>query len=301
MAVLSDEGGIALYNMMGRYTKGDTTDDIFLSMCKTVTSHIVDRATRAPILLKAPCVTLLLMVQPDLLNKAFADERLRVGGFLARCFFFDSRMEVQYEDEHSLPAPSAPIMAAWNKHIRDLLQAFRFAEQSFVVDVSPEVRVASRKFKNEIVDRMRSDLVDVKTFAVRWCERAWEIALNFHVAIHKIDCFKHPLIPETFNNAVKVVRWFIEEELRVLQISRSEAINKTRERLEEIFRKNGNTPVTLRNFDRHHRIEKSEVIACCKNNEYLFTLAVAHNPRGGTPSPVVFPRLYPPPGWNKAK
>jgi hypothetical protein len=82
MAVLSDEGGIALYNMMGRYTKGDTTDDIFLSMCKTVTSHIVDRATRAPILLKAPCVTLLLMVQPDLLNKAFADERLRVGGFL---------------------------------------------------------------------------------------------------------------------------------------------------------------------------------------------------------------------------
>jgi len=174
MAVLSDEGGIALYNMMGRYTKGDTTDDIFLSMCKTVTSHIVDRATRPPILLKAPCVTLLLMVQPDLLNKAFADERLRVGGFLARCFFFDSRMRVQYEDEHSLPAPSATVMGAWNKHIRDLLQAFRLAEQSFVVEVLPEVRVTSRKFKNEIVDRMRTDLSDVKTFAIRWCERAWK-------------------------------------------------------------------------------------------------------------------------------
>jgi replicative DNA helicase len=87
MAVLSDEGGIALYNMMGRYTKGDMTDDIFLSMCKTVSHHIVDRATRPPIVLKAPCVTLLLMVQPDLLNKAFTDERLLIGGFLARCFF----------------------------------------------------------------------------------------------------------------------------------------------------------------------------------------------------------------------
>jgi hypothetical protein len=301
MAVLSDEGGIALYNMMGRYTKGDTTDDIFLSMCKTVTSHIVDRATRPPILLKSPCVTLLLMVQPDLLNKAFADERLRVGGFLARCFFFDSRMEVQYEDEHSLPVPAAAVVAAWNKHIRGLLEAFRFAEQSFVVEVSPEVRVASRKFKNEIVDRMRGDLVDVKTFAIRWCERAWEIALNFHVATHSIDCFKQPLILETFNNAVKVVRWFIEEELRVLQISRCEVINKTRERLEEIFRKNGNTPVTLRNFDRHHRIEKSDVIACVKSNEFLFTLAVAHSPHGGRASTVVFLRSHPPPGWNKTK
>jgi len=223
MAVLSDEGGIALYNMMGRYTKGDTTDDIFLSMCKTVTSHIVDRATRAPILLKAPCVTLLLMVQPDLLNKAFADERLRVGGFLARCFFLDSRMRVQYEDEQSLPAPCAAVMGAWDKHIRDLIQAFRLAEQSFQVGVSPEVRVASRKFKNEIVDRMRADWSDVKTFAIRWCERAWEIALNFHVALHGTDCFKYPLILETFNNAVKVVRWFIEEELRVLQVSRAES------------------------------------------------------------------------------
>jgi len=208
-------------------------------------------------------------------------------------------MRVQYEDEHSLPAPSATVMGAWNKHIRDLLQAFRLAEQSFVVEVLPEVRVTSRKFKNEIVDRMRTDLSDVKTFAIRWCERAWEIALNFHVALYGMDCFKYPLSPGTFNNAVQVVRWFIGEELQVLQISRAEAINKTRERLEEIFKKNGNAPVTLRNFDRHHRMEKSDVIACVKSNEYLFTLAVAHSPRGGTPSPVVFPRAYPPPGWDK--
>jgi hypothetical protein len=189
-------------------------------------------------------------------------------------------------------------MGAWNKHIRDLIQAFRLAEQSFQVGVSPEVRVASRKFKNEIVDRMRADLSDVKTFAIRWCERAWEIALNFHVALHGTDCFKYPLILETFNNAVKVVRWFIEEELRVLQVSRAEAINKTREKMEEIFRKNGNTPVTLRNFDRHHRMAKSDVIACIKSNEFLFTLAIAHSPHGGRASPVVFPRAHPPPGWS---
>jgi hypothetical protein len=297
MAVLSDEGGLCLYNMMGRYTKGDMTDDIFLSMCKTVTPHIVDRASRAPIILKRPCVTLMLMLQPDLMNKAFADERLRVGGFLARCLFFDSRMQIQYEDEHSLAPPDATVMEGWYTHIRSLLQAFRMAKQSFEISVGAGVRDVSRTFRNEMVDRMRDDLGDVKSFAVRWAERAWEIALNFHVAIHGAEAFKYALTKETFENAVTVVRWFIDEELRVLQVSRAEATNKTAEKLTELFVRNNNTPISLRDLDRRHRIEKSQVISCVKSNKYLFVLATRRSPRGGVPSPVVFPRAHPPDGW----
>jgi replicative DNA helicase len=93
MSVLSDEGGLALYNMLGRYTKGDITDDILLCKGKTVNAHAVDRVGRAPIVLNHPCITLLLLVQPDLLQKAFSNQRLLVGGFLARCLAADSKME----------------------------------------------------------------------------------------------------------------------------------------------------------------------------------------------------------------
>jgi replicative DNA helicase len=301
MAVLSDEGGLCLYNMMGRYTKGDMTDDIFLSMCKTVTPHIVDRVSRAPIILKHPCVTLMLMLQPDLINKAFADERLRVGGFLCRCLFFDSRLKIQYEDEHSLPPPDRAVMEAWSTHIQNLLQAYRMAEQSFTVEVGSGVRQISRLFRNEIVDKIRDDLGDVASFAIRWAERAWEIALNFHVAIHGAEAFKHVLSAETFKNAIALVRWFMIEELRVLQVSRLEATNKTAEKLEELFRKNNNSPISLRDLDRRHRIAKSDVVSCVKSNEHLFVLATRRSARGGVESRVVFPRAHPPDGWKPTK
>src|SRR5262249_8372843 len=47
ISVLTDEGGLPLYNMLGRYTKGDVTDDILLCKAKTVNSHAVDRVGRA--------------------------------------------------------------------------------------------------------------------------------------------------------------------------------------------------------------------------------------------------------------
>src|SRR5262249_44008002 len=103
MAVLTDEGGIVLFNLLGRYTKGDVTDDVLLCKAKTVNGITVDRVGRAPIVLHRPCVAMLLLTQPDLLYKAFSNERLLVGGFLARCLAADSKLEVQYEEESDCP------------------------------------------------------------------------------------------------------------------------------------------------------------------------------------------------------
>ena len=162
MAVLTDEGGLPLHNLLGRYTKGEITDDVLLCKAKTVNSTTVDRVSRPPIVLRHPCVTMLLLVQPDLLQKAFSNERLLVGGFLARCLAADSKMELQYEDEKTLPEVDPGIMAAWNQYIRSLIKMF------------DGVRELSRKFHNEIVDQIRDSLWDVSSFATRWVERAWE-------------------------------------------------------------------------------------------------------------------------------
>jgi hypothetical protein len=132
MAVLSDEGGMTLYNLLGRYTKGDVTDDALLCKCKTVNSHTVDRISRPPVLLEQPCVSLLLLVQPDLIRKAFGNERLMVGGFLARCLSADSRMKVQMEEESEYMANS-DIMMGWNEHIKALLKTMPLTESEPVM------------------------------------------------------------------------------------------------------------------------------------------------------------------------
>ena len=43
-------------------------------------------------MLELPCIALLLLVQPDILRRVFKNERLTIGGFLARCLCADSKL-----------------------------------------------------------------------------------------------------------------------------------------------------------------------------------------------------------------
>jgi hypothetical protein len=224
MAVLCDEGGLVLYNMLGRYTKGDVTDDILLCKCKTVNSHAVDRVGRPPIILNQPCVSLLLLVQPDILRKALSNERLLIGGFLARCPCVDAKLIAQYEDEKTLPEADAVIMGNWNRHIRGLVKTFRFADEPWWVNVEPIVRDCSRQFHNEIIDLVRGELRDVSAFAMRWVERTWEVSLNLHSGLYGVECYREPLQVETFENASRIVRCFAGHQLEMLQATRLKAI-----------------------------------------------------------------------------
>lgn len=133
MAVLAEEGGIVLYNILGRYTKGNATDDMVLCKAKTGSALLVDRIGRGPVSVRHPCGVLLLLVQPDLLRKAFENERLLVGGFLARCFAADARLKMQYETDASTVPADEKIMCEWAAHIRLLVKHFRYAAEPYEI------------------------------------------------------------------------------------------------------------------------------------------------------------------------
>lgn len=294
-AVLSDEGGLALHNMLGRYTKGVVTDDILLCKAKSVNGTTVDRIGRAPIILRQPCVTLLLLVQPDLLRMAFSHERLLVGGFLARCLAADSRIKILYEDETTLPEVDPVVMQGWNDHIRALVKTFRFAEKPYRTEVEEGVRALSRKFHNDIVDQIRSGLSDVDSFALRWVERAWEIALNLHVGLYGIECHRHPLSKETFDHAILISRYFADRQLEVLNAMRIKASNDSRDRLKEILETNDNKPVTMRDLKRRHGLDRQEVLNTVNDHPECFGIAELRRQSGGTRSLVAFLKSNPPP------
>jgi hypothetical protein len=295
IAVLTDEGGLALYNMIGRYTKGVVTDDILLCKAKSVNGTTVDRLGREPIILRQPCVALLLLVQPDLLNMAFSNERLLVGGFLARCLSADSRMKILYEDETTLPEVNPSVMEGWNQHIRALVKNFRLAEEPYWINVEEGVRALSRKFHNDIVDQIRGGLWDLDAFALRWVERAWEIALNLHIGLHSAECYRHVLSNDTFANAILISRYFANRQLEVLNAMRIKATNDRRDQLAKILEDNDKKPVTFRDLKRRHGLERQEVLNTVKSHPELFGIAELRRQSGGTPSLVVFLRLNPPP------
>ena len=146
MAVLTDEGGTVLYNMLGRYTKGDATDDIMLCKGFSGDRHTVDRVSRPSILLNSPCITLEMAVQPDLIYRAYSNERLLVGGFLARCLAVDTQMEVQFEDEETCYSIDPELLTKWAKHIRSMVDGFRFVQTPYPMLVHPDVYKLSSAF-----------------------------------------------------------------------------------------------------------------------------------------------------------
>jgi hypothetical protein len=262
---------------------------------KSVNGTTVDRLNREVIILQHPCVALLLLVQPDLLRIAFSNERLLVGGFLARCLSADLRMKVLYENEATVPEVDPAIMEEWNQHIRALVKTFRLAPEPYWINREEGVRALSRNFHNDIVDQIRGALWDVDTFAMRWVERAWEICLNLHVGLHGIECHRHLLSQETFANAVSISRYFADRQLEVLNAMRIKAINDNRDRLKEILEANDKKPVTLRDFRRRHGLEREKVLNSVKSHKELFGIAELRRHGGGTPSLVVFLRSNPPP------
>jgi hypothetical protein len=296
MAVLTDDGGLVIYNLLGRYTDGDVKDDILLCKAKTVSPVPVDRIGRGSVLLHQPCVSMLVLTQPDLLYKLFANERLLVGGFLARCLAVDSRMEIQDETEESLPDPDPAIMAAWNTHIESLIKMFRFSDESYLIPVEPKVRALSREYYNMWAAKARGILSDVASFAVRWCERAWEISLNVHTGLYCTECFA-PMSTETFKNAMRISDFFAERQLEVLRRPRIEAQNKHRDRLSEIFKERFHKPVTLRELVHRHGLKREEVLLCVKSRPDIFGMVVVKPPRGSK-STLVFFKSNPPPGMK---
>jgi hypothetical protein len=146
IAVLSDEGGIALYNLLGRYNNGNVTDDMLLCKCFSGNAHAVDRISRTRVSLQNPCVALLLLVQPDLLRLAFSNERLLVGGFLARCFTADTGLEMQEETEESAVHFDEVIAEGWNTFIKDLYAKFHEAREPYELSAGAGVRAKSRLF-----------------------------------------------------------------------------------------------------------------------------------------------------------
>lgn len=226
-------------NLLGRYSqatnsKGKIADDSIYLQAFSGDSIIVDRQNRDTNFLREPCLALLWLVQPDIIERFLDEQSLQEGGFLARLLICHTQAAPQKIGETSVSVPEA-VRLAWETLIADLLSTYHRPGAKFTVQPTTAASQRLIGHYNAIVDRLATDLHDVKPFAMRWTEQAWRLSVIFHAAQWGKDAHNHALALETAESAIAVADWFAAQQLDILARGRHEAARKLEDRVFDLL------------------------------------------------------------------
>ena len=88
------------------------------------------------------------------------------------------------------------------------------------------------------MERRLADLRDVTTYAARWNEQAWRIAVCLHAGLHGEDAGGRMLAADTAASAIALADWFAGEQLRILARGRHAARRAKRDEVLELLADN---------------------------------------------------------------
>jgi hypothetical protein len=213
---------------LGKYAKKGT-DENFYVQAKTGDIYESDRMGRENISLKSPCLAGLWLVQGDKLEALFAERSLLEGGFLGRNLVCHTHCRPQKIGKGGEPIP-ASVAAAYRQLIRDLLEGYRLKSTAKTTAPSSEALALLNAHFDAIVDRWESGEVrDVGSFALRWTENAWGIAVCLHAGEWGAQAHEQTLEVETAARAIELADWFAAQQLEILSAGRAAGRNKLRD------------------------------------------------------------------------
>jgi hypothetical protein len=207
----------------------------------------VDRQGRKSVILEQPCLTVVWLLQPDKIATLLGEQSLTDGGLIPRFLTCHTGAEPRpiTDDVCGIPPRTTE---AWEHLIRNLLKSFRFATQPATVNPTSEAQQALNLHFNGIVQRRRQggDLEDVGTYAARWNEQAWRIAVCLHAGLYGSNAAERDLDLETAQNAIRLAEWFSAQQLEILGRSRMAA---RQAKQDEVLKLLADTPNGIRASD----------------------------------------------------
>jgi hypothetical protein len=222
LASLSSDAGNIVNILLGRYNKLDRTDEGIYLKAFSGDNCRVDRQGREPVLLQHPCLAALWLVQPDKLETLLAEKSLTDGGMIPRLLVCHTRATARPIVDGVEGIPAATVNA-WALLVGKLIHAFRMVSEPFTIELTPEARQMMDAHYNQIVARRLADLRDVTTYAARWNEQAWRIAVCLHAGLHGEGAGGRILAADTAASAIALADWFAGEQLRILARGRHAA------------------------------------------------------------------------------
>ena len=234
LASVSPDAGNIVNNLLGRYSKLDRTDESIYLKAFSGDYCRVDRQGREPVTLQRPCLAALWLVQPDKVETLLAERSLTDGGLIPRLLVCHTRAMPQLIVDGAEGIPDV-TREAWAMLVGRLIQTFRKADSPLTIEPSPEARQMMNDHHNQIVERRRSDLRDVTTFAARWSEQAWRISVCLHAGVQGENAGVRKLVADTAASAIALADWFAKEQLRILARGRHAARRAKRDEVLELL------------------------------------------------------------------
>jgi hypothetical protein len=291
LASLSAEARGALDTLMGRYRES-TDESIFLAAYSGDPTK-VHRKNSEAIVLARPCLTILWAVQPDKLRELMDSTAMTESGLLPRFLLADTKAEPQEEPETRQCVP-AQVKAEWAALIKCLLDEYHEPDiKPRVIQPEREAAALLRDYANEIVKRRRrgGDLEDVTIYAARWAENAWRLAGVIHAAEHGADAWRESLALSTADKAVRLMRWFADQQLRTLSAGREERLSKRLEKLREVLALKPDHQANLSELERRHGFNVEEIQRLAAH--FPAVVSIEKLSTSGAGRPPVVARLLP--------
>jgi hypothetical protein len=284
LASMSAEARGAVDVLAGRYN-AKTDESLYLSGYSG-DGVKVNRKGSPAIVLRKPCLTVLWLMQPDKLDEILGKRSLTDSGFLPRCLIFDTKADAQFAPEtpHKIGRESRDH---WQELILQLVDTYHEKKgEPLCVQSEPGVEPLLRSYYNEVVARRRKagDLADVGSYAARWGEQAWRLAVVLHAGRHGHTAHQHDLSEQTARDAIELAQWFAVEQLAILHTGRE---TRKRERLDVLLGHLSPSGMTMRNLRIRHGFQREEVEMLVHENSHRITIEKIKTGRAGQPSETV--------------
>ena len=281
LSFLSDDAGKALQNLLGEHSNLKMPEDNILLSCYSGTDLTVDRVSKGSIFLPEPWANLFWLAQPDKIKLLTENQWLSEGGFLCRCLVarFNCVPHVMSDDSVS-PELLAKYCQKWNVIYDAYRQGFIESGEQKKIAVSSDAMKLMKKFEKYIVDLRNGILGDVDSFGARWIENAWRLAGVLHVSRHLAKSHLEPLSERDVLSAIRLMEYFMRQQLDILNESRRAAFHDKWNRIREKLSKKGGS-CSLSDFKNDGwDIEEVLTIARMKPDQFEVTQVAGGKAKG---------------------
>lgn len=238
-AVVSAEGGI--FDIISGLYSRNVNIDVFLKGHSGDTIR-VDRIGRASESIIHPALTMVLAVQPEVLNGLMSNNTFRGRGLTARFLYSMPKSTVGSRSFSTKPIPEG-VRARYQALIKTILSGDNEQEP---ISLDDGARGVLEDLFNEIEGRLKGDLAEISDWAGKFVGAVLRISGILHVMKYPKDSMFDSVDRETMENAVAIGRYFLAHAKAACSLMGADTVNKDaqhllsfikRERLAEFSRR----------------------------------------------------------------
>ena len=213
MAVISSEGG--LFDMAAGQYNDHVNIDVLLKAF-TGDSIMIDRKGRPSEQIDRPCLTMLLTVQPSVLNTVMENETFRGRGFLARILYTLPRSMVGQRRFETGPVPHL-VREGYEVLLNALLSISvpEFPEQ---IRLSKPAYLEAKQFAEALEKQLPDELEELQDWAGKYHGQVMRVAGILHCCRYDKDAAKYPIDLETMQAAERIGEYFLSHAKVAFQI-----------------------------------------------------------------------------------